>query len=49
VSRSEERYDWEFERGEGPFPDFSSRYIVQVTFDGDSSIVSSVLVSIAED
>jgi hypothetical protein len=49
VSRSEERYDWEFERGEGPFPDFSSRYILQVTFDGDSSIVSSVLVSIAED
>lgn len=49
VSRGEERYDWEFERGAGPFPGFASRYIVQVTFDGDSSIVSSVLVSIAED
>jgi len=49
VNRSEERYDWEFAPGEGPLPDvFPGRYTVQVTFDGDSSIVSSVLVSIAE-
>lgn len=49
VRRREERYDWEFEHGTGPFPGFAKRYIVQVTFDGDRSIVSSVLVSIAED
>jgi len=49
VNRSEERYDWEFSRSKGPLPYiFPGRYIVQVTFDGDSALVSSVLACVAE-
>lgn len=49
VNRSEERYDWEFSRSKGPLPDiFPGRYIMQITFDGDSALVSSVLACVAE-
>ena len=45
VGKKEFRYDWKFGKGEGPLPKLPFKYTLQVTFDGDSPLVTSVLAS----
>jgi hypothetical protein len=48
VNRSEFRYDYKFERGKGPLPKLPFKYMMQVTFDGDSPRVTSVYMQKAD-
>jgi hypothetical protein len=49
VNRGEFRYDYTFEQGKGPLPKLPFKYILQVTFDGDSPRVLSVYMERARE